>query len=96
MLDLGCTEEQLKTATFMKGVGCATCNGSGYKGRIAFYEVMRFTEPLKERVLAGASTAELKLAAIKEGMATLRMSALNKLMQGVTSAEEVARVTMSD
>ena len=52
----------------MKGTGCKTCNGSGYKGRVALYEVMRFTDPLKEMVLQGASTAELKTAAIKNGM----------------------------
>ena len=80
----------------MKGAGCGTCNNTGYKGRIAFYEVMRFTEPLKELVLQGASTAELKLAAIKEGMASLRMSATGKMLEGITTPEEVGRVTMSD
>ena len=52
----------------MKGAGCTTCNGTGYKGRVALYEVMRFTDALKEMVLQGASTAELKAAAIKSGM----------------------------
>ena len=51
-----------------EGRGCNTCNGTGYKGRIALYEVMRFTDDLKEMVLQGASTAELKRRAIKRGM----------------------------
>jgi type IV pilus assembly protein PilB len=80
----------------MKGVGCRTCNNSGYKGRVALYEVMRFTEGLKELVLQGASTAELKTAAIKNGMRTLRMSGILKVMDGVTTTEEILRVTMSD
>jgi len=80
----------------MKGEGCATCNDTGYKGRVALYEVMRFSDPLKELVLQGASTAELKLAAIKQGMVSLRMSGILKVLEGVTTTEEVLRVTMAD
>ncbi len=80
----------------LKGAGCKTCNGSGYKGRVALYEVMRFNESLKEMVLQGASTAELKAAAVKNGMSTLRMSGIEKVLQGVTTTEEVGRVTMGD
>src|SRR5687767_3860823 len=60
LLDMGLTQEQAATAKVMKGAGCNTCNGTGYKGRVALYEVMRFSEDLKEMVLQGASTAELK------------------------------------
>ena len=80
----------------MKGVGCRTCNDTGYKGRIALYEVMRFTDTLKEMVLQGSSTAELKAAAIKNGMMTLRMSGIQKVLDGMTTTEEILRVTMSD
>ena len=93
---MGFNEEQLKTGKIYKGGGCSTCNGTGYKGRVALYEVMRFTDDLKEMVLQGASTAELKVAAIKQGMSTLRMSGIRKTLQGVTTPEEVLRVTMSD
>ncbi len=79
-----------------KGAGCRTCNGSGYKGRVALYEVMRFTENLKEMVLQGSSTAELKLGAIKGGMCSLRAAGILKVLDGVTTTEEVLRVTMSD
>ncbi len=83
-------------ASSSKGAGCRTCNGSGYKGRVALYEVMRFTDNLKEMVLQGASTAELKLGAIKNGMTTLRASGIKKIIDGVTTPEEVMRVTMAD
>ncbi len=94
--DLGVPEDQLSTATIKKGAGCPTCGGSGYKGRVALYEVMRFSDDLKERVLQGASAAELKAAAIKNGMLTLRMSGIRKILDGVTTPEEVLRVTMAD
>lgn len=96
LIDLGCDPERAKTAKVMKGAGCATCNNTGYKGRVALYEVMRFTEDLKELVLQGASSAELKMAAIRGGMCTLRMSGINKILAGITTLEEVGRVTMAD
>jgi type IV pilus assembly protein PilB len=96
LLDMGMSEEQLASAQIMKGTGCQTCNGSGYKGRVALYEVMRFHDDLKERVLQGASAAELKQAAISRGMLTLRMSGITKILGGVTTPEEILRVTMAD
>ena len=97
LLDLGVSEEQLALkGNIMKGTGCATCNNTGYKGRVALYEVMRFQDDLKERVLQGASGAELKAAAIKLGMATLRASGIKKVLEGITTPEEILRVTMSD
>jgi type IV pilus assembly protein PilB len=94
--DIGFSDEQMAGAKLMKGAGCRTCNGTGYKGRVALYEVMRFTDGLKEMVLQGASTAELKAAAIKQGMSTLRASGIRKVLAGVTSTEEILRVTMGD
>ncbi len=96
LLDLGCTEEQAAAGRVVKGEGCSTCNGTGYKGRVALYEVMRFHDELKEMVLQGASTAELKVAAIKKGMITLRVAGIEKVLDGVTTPEEILRVTMSD
>src|SRR6186713_2133327 len=72
LIDLGVREEALATAKVYQGAGCPTCNNSGYKGRVALYEVMKFTDDLKEAVLQGASTAELKAQAIRGGMETLR------------------------
>ena len=96
LIDLGCDPEVAKKAKLFRGKGCNTCNNTGYKGRVALYEVMRFTEDLKELVLQGASTAELKMAAIKGGMSSLRMSGISKIVDGVTTVEEVGRVTMAD
>ncbi len=97
--DLGFSEAEVDRAVQNKlfvGAGCQTCNGSGYKGRVALYEVMRFTDQLKEMVLQGASSAELKTAAIRGGMCSLRMSGIGKILDGVTTTEEVLRVTMAD
>jgi type IV pilus assembly protein PilB len=96
LTDLGFTEEQMATATIMRGAGCRTCNNSGFRGRVALYEVMRLTESLREMVLQGASTAELKVAAIRAGMISLRMAGNTKVAAGVTTPEEVLRVTMAD
>jgi type IV pilus assembly protein PilB len=96
LLDIGVAEEQANTARVFKGAGCPTCNNTGYKGRIALYEVMRFHDDLKEMVLQGASAAELKAGAIKRGMITLRMAGIRKLLSGMTTAEEIMRVTMAD
>jgi type IV pilus assembly protein PilB len=94
--DCGFSPEQIAAAKLQKGAGCRTCNNSGYKGRVALYEVMRFTDSLKEQVLTGASTADLKAAAVKAGMSTLRASGIKKIIDGVTTPEEIMRVTMSD
>jgi type IV pilus assembly protein PilB len=98
LVDLGFTADQVAMShgRLMKGQGCRTCNGTGYKGRVALYEVMRFNDTLKEMVLQGSSTAELKLAAIKQGMVSLRMSGILKVLDGVTTTEEILRVTMAD
>jgi type IV pilus assembly protein PilB len=94
--EIGFTDEQVAKGGLMKGAGCRTCNNTGYKGRVALYEVMRFSDSLKEMVLGGSSAAELKMGAIKGGMLTLRMSGITKVLAGVTTTEEILRVTMSD
>lgn len=96
LIDIGFSPEEAKSMVCYKGKGCAVCNGSGYKGRIALYEVMVMNETLKELVLNGVSAAELKRAAINEGMKTLRMSGLQKVQEGTSTIEEILRVTMAD
>lgn len=96
LLKIGFTEEEAKTVKCFKGKGCPACNGSGYKGRVALYEVMLTRDELKELILEGASSAELKKTAIRLGMKTLRMSGLTKVAEGITSMEEVLRVTFGD
>ncbi|MGH7830907.1 MAG: type IV-A pilus assembly ATPase PilB, partial [Candidatus Binatia bacterium] len=78
------------------GKGCPNCNQTGYKGRLAIYEIMVMHESVKELVLRGASTADLKREAVKLGMSTLRMSAIQKMKAGLTTIEETVRVTDSD
>lgn len=96
LLEVGVSPEDAKTAKCFHGKGCATCNGTGYKGRIALYEVLPFTDSVKELVLNGASTTEIKKQAIKDGMKSLRMSGISKVLEGVTTVEEVLRATMAD
>jgi type IV pilus assembly protein PilB len=74
-------------------VGCARCNGSGYKGRVGLYSVMAVNERIKEMTISGASEAEIGTAAAEEGMCTLREDGLTKVRAGLTSLEEVLRVT---
>lgn len=71
-----------------KGKGCEFCGGTGYKGRVAIYEVLEMTPLVKELVLKNASADEIKKQAIKDGMKTLRMSALTKVAQGLTTLDE--------
>ncbi len=93
---LGAHDDEIATATCQRGVGCQVCGGSGYKGRVALYEVMPFKDALKELVLQGAAAVEIKAEAIRQGMRTLRMSGIRKICEGVTSVDEVARITASD
>jgi type IV pilus assembly protein PilB len=93
---LNVKDEEIETATCFKGVGCNVCNGTGYKGRIAVYEVMMFVDSLKELVLQGASGAELKAEAIRQGMRTIRMCGISKVCAGTTTIDEVARITAAD
>ncbi len=98
LIDLGVPQREVAEYKLYKGKGdgCKTCLGTGYKGRIAVYEVMLLTEELKEFILSGASALELKREAIKQGMSTLRQSAVIKLKRGITTVEEVVRNTASD
>lgn len=97
LIELGMSPEEARTTPAVwEGKGCNTCGGTGYKGRIALYEVMPLSEAIRDLILNGASTAEIKHQAIKEGMLTLRMSGLEKLRQGITTISEVVRVSAAD
>tara|TARA_R110002096_G_scaffold299503_6_gene494247 strand:- start:173909 stop:175609 length:1701 start_codon:yes stop_codon:yes gene_type:complete len=93
---LGMTADQLATVQPMHGAGCNTCGNTGYKGRVALYEVMPFTEELKELTLQGASAAEIKAEMIQLGIPSLRMAGINKIIEGVTTPEEILRCTVDD
>ena len=96
LIQLGFSEEEAPSVKAYKGKGCSVCNGSGYKGRVALYEVMPLKEELKEMILEGASADELKKTAIRIGMKTLRASGLVKIKDGVTTIEEVLKITFGD
>ena len=96
LIELGVPPEHVADFQVQRGAGCRTCNSTGCKGRIAVYEIMIMRDELREFILNGASTLELKREAIRQGMKTLRMSAIGKLGQGMTSIEEVVRATAAD
>ncbi|GBD26709.1 Type II secretion system protein E [bacterium HR30] len=96
LIDIGVPPEEVGTFTPFHGVGCPNCNGSGYRGRIALYEVMPVSEEIRDLVLNGASANEIKRTAVALGMKTLRMSGIRKLKEGLTTIHEVVRVTMAD
>ena len=90
---LGTNLDVLRGLPFMKGTGCETCNGTGYKGRAGLYEVMALSPELRRMILRGASVAELRDQAVTEGMLTLRMDGMKKIERGVTTLEEVVKET---
>jgi type IV pilus assembly protein PilB len=90
---LGTELDTLRGLPFMKGTGCETCSGTGYKGRAGLYEVMALSPELRRMILRGASVAELRDQAVAEGMLTLRMDGMKKIERGVTTLEEVVKET---
>jgi type IV pilus assembly protein PilB len=96
LVNIGIPASEAKHIKAYQGKGCDHCAGTGYKGRVALYEVMPMKDELREFVLNGASTAELKREASRIGMLTLRASGLARLKEGLTTVEEVLRVTTGD
>ena len=85
--------ERLRKLTFMKGKGCDTCGGTGYKGRAGLYEVMALSPELRRLILRGGSVAEIRDQAVVDGMLTLRMDGMKKIERGSTTLEEVVKET---
>ena len=96
LIDAGFTKEEAQSLVTYKGTGCDICNKTGYKGRVALYEIMPIREEIKELVLQGASVLDLKKQAVALGMKTLRASGLLKIKEGLTSLEEVLENTFPD
>ncbi len=94
LIDIGYGTDEAPKVKLYKGRGCPTCNNTGYKGRVGLYEVMEITDGMREMILTGASSIELKNKAIEEGMITLRGSGLRKIKTGQTTVEEVVRETV--
>jgi type IV pilus assembly protein PilB len=79
-----------------RGAGCNICRGTGYKGRVALYELMVISDRIREMVIQSASLIQLKQASIQENMETLRKAGIRKILEGMTTIEEVLGVTIAD
>ncbi|MBI4566947.1 MAG: Flp pilus assembly complex ATPase component TadA [Planctomycetes bacterium] len=102
LLSLGIQQSQVQGKQFAYGKGsdangtpCPTCNGTGYKGRLAIFEILLMTDPLRALVMESASTDRLRAQAKQEGMRTLRQSGIQAILDGITTMEEVIRETLS-
>jgi type IV pilus assembly protein PilB len=96
LIQMGMNPEDAERAECFRGRGCPNCGNTGYKGRIALYEVMSINDSIRELILMGASSTEIKNEAINKGMKTLRQSGVTKILEGVTSVAEILRITMAD
>ena len=94
LIEIGVSPEEVGGFKLYKGKGCGTCNGTGYKGRVGLYEVMEISEGIRDLVMVGATSVELKRKALEEGMLTLRLSGIEKIKAGITTIEEVLRETV--
>jgi type IV pilus assembly protein PilB len=94
LIQVGFAPDEVKTLKIKRGRGCEKCNNGGYKGRIGLFEALQFSDEIRDMILSGASSIELKRKAIEEGMVSLRMAGLQKIRDGVTTLEEVLRETV--
>ncbi len=96
LLKIGFSADQIKQVKCFSSKGCPACNNTGFRGRMALYEIMPVKDEIKELILQGASAVEIKREAVRLGMMTLRQSGIRKIIEGVTSVDEVLRVTFED
>ena len=94
LIQVGFAPDEVKTLRIKRGRGCERCNNTGYKGRVGLFEVLEFTDEIRDMILSGASSIELKRKAIEEGMVSLRMSGLAEDQGRLTTLEEVLRETV--
>lgn len=96
LIEAGVPAAEVAEYVCYRGKGCGVCNQTGYKGRVGIYQVMPMFEEIRELILAGANTAEIKRESMRLGVKTMRQSAMTKLKEGMTSFEEVLRCTVGD
>jgi type IV pilus assembly protein PilB len=94
--EIGFTPSQLASAIFRKGAGCATCRGTGYRGRIGICELLVINDELRSMIHANAGTARLRAKARSLGMRTMREDGARKITAGLTTIEEVVSITLGD
>lgn len=89
-------KNSLKDANFKKGKGCEDCHNSGFKGRVVIVEIFMLTEDLQNMIFKGSSSYQIKEAARRGGMKTLREDGIRKVMAGITTLEEVVGASVED
>jgi type IV pilus assembly protein PilB len=94
LVGAGFSEHESRTLKLFRGRGCDRCSNTGYKGRVGLYEVLEVEDEMREMILSGASSFELRQKAVQNNMMTLRMSGLQKIRDGVTTLDEVVRETV--
>jgi type IV pilus assembly protein PilB len=94
LVGAGFSEHESRTLKLFRGRGCERCSSTGYKGRVGLYEVLEVDDEMREMILAGASSFEIRQKAVQSGMMTLRMSGLQKIRDGMTTVDEVVRETV--
>jgi type II secretory ATPase GspE/PulE/Tfp pilus assembly ATPase PilB-like protein len=90
---IGFPEQDIDSTRFMRGVGCEDCRQLGYQGRLAIYELLLLNEALRPLILSRAASSTIAGKAMEQGMRTLRVDGWNKVKNGITTIEEVLRVT---
>jgi type IV pilus assembly protein PilB len=96
LLDVGFRPEEAETVKVFKGTGCSACSNTGYRGRMAIHEILYMNAELQDGIVRQRSANELKEIACKHGMRTLRQSGLRKVSMGMTTLDEIIRVTFAD
>jgi len=96
LAEIGVPAEDIPNYKLFKGKGCANCNNTGYKGRVAVYELMPLTEKIKEAINKGATQGQIRYLCRSLGLKTLRRSALLKLKAGLTTVDEVLNASVKD
>jgi type IV pilus assembly protein PilB len=96
LADLELTSDQLAGRSFYRGRGCERCNRTGYKGRLGLFELLIMNDEIRDMVMRNASTEDLREAARRAGMVTLRESGVEGMFAGLTTADEVIRETIME
>jgi type IV pilus assembly protein PilB len=93
---MGLNKEQSKDSVFYHGKGCQACGGTGYLGRLPIFEFLPVDNDISERIIAGNTEAQIREAARRKGYGGLLESGVGKVLQGLTTAEEVIRIAFTE
>ena len=94
LVEVGLDPKDVAGKKFFRGAGCDTCNNTGYKGRVGLFELLIMTDDIRELIVQGASTDEVRALARSHGMVTLRDAGIALIHTGTTTLEEVVRETV--